>query len=501
MALIVNTNVESLSAQRNLATSGAQYTKALQRLSSGLRLNSAADDAANVAISTRLNSQVRGLNQAIRNANDGSALLGTAEGALSEVTNIITRIKELAVQSANSTNTSSDRTSLNSEVQALISEVTRIATQTRFGSNQLLDGSFSGQFQIGVSTGETVSASIANFRATSLSGTLASQSITLSNDANANGTTSTTGFTGLSSTGLLVSGTKGTSYTRATVAGDDTASAIGNATSAIAAAKVINEATPNTGVTATVTQSQQTFTGSFGNAFTLDNTTTNKILKINGQFVTGAIATGSTGRDALVSLINSQVSGVVAAAVGSTQFTLTATDGRNVSVLAGGATTASTAGAELFSTTAATILTSETVVARGGLTLQSSAAFTTTSGAGTGQIGGAGAAAAGTTTLSALDISTVSGSNTALYVADGILDTISAARGSLGAIQNRLSSTVANLNVVIEKVSDAKSRMTDADFAAETANLTKAQILQQTGLAILAQANSHPQEVLALLRQ
>lgn len=500
MALVVNTNLESLTAQRNLNTSGVQYQKALQRLSTGLRINSAADDAAGLAISTRLNSQVRGLNQAIRNANDGSALLGTAEGALGEVTNIITRIKELAVQSANATNSTSDRSSLNNEVQSLVSEVTRIANQTRFGTANLLDGSFNGQFQVGVNTGETVSASIANFRASSLSSTLASESLTLSADASVIGATTTTGFTGLSATGLLIAGTKGTSYTRATVAGDDTASAVGNINSAIAAAKVINEATPNTGVAATVSQAQQTFTGNFANAFTLDSSTAVKTLKINGQNVTGAIGTSSTGRDALVSLINSQVSGVVAAAVGVTSFTLTAADGRNISVQAAGATTASTAGAELFNTTTGTILTSETVVARGGITLQSSAAFTTTSGAGSGQIGGSGAATVATTALSSLDISTVSGSNTALYVADGILDTISTARGNLGAIQNRLASTVSNLSVITEKASDARSRITDADFAAETANLTKAQILQQAGLSILAQANSHPQEVLKLLQ-
>jgi flagellin len=500
MALTVNTNIDSLAAQRNLSASGAQYSKALQRLSSGLRINSAADDAAGLAISTRLNSQVRGLNQAIRNANDGAALLGTAEGALGEVTNIVTRIKELAVQSANATNSATDRTSLNNEVQALISEVTRIASQTRFGNTNLLDGSFSGNFQVGVNTGESVAASISNFRAAALSGDVAAQTIVLANDANANGVTSTTGFTGLSATGLLIAGVRGTSYTRAAVAGDDTVSAVGAATSAIATAKVINEATPNTGVTATVTQAQQTFTGTFGTAFTLDTTTANKILQINGQYVTGAIGTSSTGRDALVGFINSQVSGVVAAAVGVTSFTLTATDGRNISVLAGGATTTGTAGFDLFTTTAATILTSETVVARGGLSLQSSGDFVTTSGAGTGQIGGAGAATAGATALSALDISSITGANTALFVADGILDTLSTARGTLGALQNRLSSTVANLNVVSEKVSDAKSRITDADFAAETANLTKAQILQQAGLSILAQANSAPQQVLKLLQ-
>src|SRR3990167_5786476 len=165
MALVVNTN-------------GLEFNRSLQRLSSGLRVNSAGDDAAGLAISTRLGSQVRGLNQAIRNANDGSALLQTAEGALNEITNIATRIKELSVQSANGTNSTTDRASLNSEGQSLISEVTQIATQTKFGSTALLDGSFSGTFQVGVEIGQTVSQSISNFKASALAGNVASQALT-----------------------------------------------------------------------------------------------------------------------------------------------------------------------------------------------------------------------------------------------------------------------------------------------------------------------------------
>src|SRR5512134_518102 len=144
MGLVVNTNIAAMNAQRNLDASGVQLGRALQRLSSGSRINSAADDAAGLAIATRLGAQVRGVNQAIRNANDGMAMLQTAEGALGEITSIVTRIKELAVQSANSSNSANDRTSLNAEVAALISEVTRIASQTKFGSTALLDGTFSG---------------------------------------------------------------------------------------------------------------------------------------------------------------------------------------------------------------------------------------------------------------------------------------------------------------------------------------------------------------------
>lgn len=497
MALVVNTNIAALNAQRNLTTTGLQLGRALQRLSSGLRINSAQDDAGGLAIATRLGSQARGLNQAIRNANDGSALLGTAEGALAEVSNIVTRIKELAVQAANATNSSSDRTSLNTEVQALISEVTRIAKETKFGSINLLDGSFSSQFQVGVETGQTVSSTISSFRASALSGTMASQDLTFVADTTTGYTSNATAFTGLTSTGLLISGTKGQAYTRATASSDDTASNTGNSTSAIAAAKVVNEATPDTGVSATVTQAQATVAGIFTTAVTLDTST--QQLKINGYAVTGTVNTGTTGINNLVSMINSQVSGVVAASAGATSFTLTATDGRNVSVQVLGTSTTGSASLDIFNQNSVGFLSSERVIARGGVTLQSSAAFTTTP-ANAAQIGGEGTASASSTALSSISVTSVANANTAMFVADGILDTISSSRGTLGAIQNRLASTIANLTVVAEKVSDARSRIQDADFAAETAMLTKSQILQQAGVAMLAQANTTPQAVLALLR-
>ncbi len=495
--LSVNTNLASLNAQINLNTSGTDYSRALQRLSSGLRINSAADDAAGLAISTRLSSQVRGLNQAIRNANDGQALLGTAEGALNEITNIVTRVKELAVQSANSTNSSTDRSSLNSEVTALVSEVTRIATQTKFGNTSLLDGTFSGQFQVGTSSGQTVAASLGNFRATALSTNYASQSVSLSSDVIAQFTSSATTFTGLTSTGLFLSGTSGSSYTRATVAGDDTVSNTGNAASAIAVAKVVNEATPSTGVTAVVTQASTTVAGLFTSAVNIDGTT--QTLKINGTSVVVSIGTATTGINQLVSAINAQVSGVVAASANATGFTLTAADGRNISVQILGTSTTGSVSLDIFNETAAGFMSTEHVVARGGVTLQSSATFTSTPAVAT-QVTGSGTATAVSTALSSVDISTASGANQALYVADGILDSISTSRGGIGAIENRLTSTVSNLSVVSEKVSDAKSRITDADFAAETANLTKAQILQQAGVSILSQANSAPQLILKLLQ-
>ena len=506
MGLVVNTNIAALNAQRNLDMSGVQLGRSLQRLSSGLRVNSAADDAAGLAIATRLGSQVRGVNQAMRNANDGMAMLQTAEGALSEITNIMTRVKELAVQSANGSNSSSDRTSLNDEVTALISEVTRIATQTKFGSTALLDGSFSGTFQVGVETGQTVTQTVSNFKASSLSGSIATQSLTLAAQVDNVGAAAGA-YLGIDgSTDLQLSTTKGSAFIRQTVAADDTASYVLGSSSAIATAKAINEATSTTGVTATVTAATVTTTdvaGAFANAINLDSSDANHTVKINGQTLTVNLNGGSISarRQQFVDAVNAQISGVVASTSGTQAVTLTAADGRNISVQAAG-TGANTAGGEIFGFT--TAVATEKVVARGGVSLQSAYAITsvdgTNAGAASTQLVGEGTTSTSATTLLSLSVSTVSGANTTMFVADAILDTISSERGKLGAVQNRLGSTIANLGVVAEKVSDAKSRILDADFAAETAAMTKAQILQQAGISILSQANANPQQVLALLR-
>jgi len=497
MALVVNTNIQALNAQRNLEGSGRLLAKSLERLSSGLRVNNASDDAAGLAIATRLGAQVRGLNQAIRNANDGVAILQTAEGALQEITSIVTRIKELAVQSANGSNSSTDRASLDAEVQSLIAEVTRIATQTKFGSTAILDGSFSAAFQVGVEAGQTVSATVGNFRASALTGTVATQDLTFVADVTAAGAADANAFDGVTGAELLLTGPKGVAYARATVAADDTVSAVGKASSAVALAKSINEQTPLTGITASATAASITYTA--GTLANINIDGTSNVLVINGQAVVVNLNAGSAGgnRDLLVAAINSQVSGVTAAASGADDFTLTAADGRNISVRATG-TGAGTVGGEVFGFT--TAVSTESVVARGGLRLQAGGNITT-SFTDAAEVAGEGSTTASSVALSAVTVASVSGANTALFVLDGILDRISSARGDLGALQNRLQSTIANLSVVAEKVSDARSRILDADFAAETAALTKAQILQQAGIAVLAQANAAPQAALQLLRQ
>jgi flagellin len=497
MALVVNTNVSALNAQRNLETSSINLNRALQRLSSGLRVNNAADDAAGLAISTRLGAQIRGLNQAIRNANDGVSILQTAEGALSEITNIVTRVKELSVQSANGTNSSSDRNSLNSELQSLISEVTRIATQTKFGATAILDGSFSAAFQVGTEAGQTVSATVANYKASALAGSVASQTLGFQAAVDAVGAADANTYNGVdTSTDLQVSGPKGVSFARVSTAADDTASHIEGAASGIAVAKVVNEISSTTGVVATVQATSYTTGSTFANTVNIDGTT--NTLAINGQNVIVNLNGGSAAlrRQQFIDAVNSQVSGVTASAAAGVTVTLTAADGRNISVAASGVG-ASTVGGESFGFT--TAVATETVVARGSVKLQAAGTITTTS-ADAAELTGEGTTAATSTTLITLNISTVSGASTALLVADALLDTISAGRGDLGALQNRLSSTVANLGVVSDKVSEARSRILDADFAAETAALTKGQILQQAGIAILSQANSQPQAVLKLLQ-
>jgi flagellin len=506
MALVVNTNITALNAQRNLETTNIMMSRALQRLSSGLRVNSAADDAAGLAIATRLGSQVRGINQAIRNANDGVAMLQTAEGAMSEITNIVTRIKELSVQSANGSNSASDRTSINDEVTALVAEVTRIATQTKFGSLLLLDGSFSGVFQVGIETGQTVNQTIANFRATSLTGNVASQTLTPTADVTNVGAAAQT-WNGIdTATDFQVGGPKGSTFVRTTVAADDTASFVQGARSGIALAKVINEKTVDTGVTATAQATVFTSTDTatqFLNAINISGAAGNSV-KINGQTLTVNIngATSAIRRQQFIDAVNTQISGVVAAASSSVTnnngITLTAADGRNISVTANGVA-GNTAGRELFGFT--TTVDTETVVARATVQLQAGGTIITTdNNAATAEITGEATTIATATALSTLSLTTVATANTAMFVADAILDTISSERGKLGAAQNRLASTIANLGVVAEKVTDARSRIIDADFAMETATLTKAQILQQAGISILAQANANPQAVLKLLQ-
>ena len=479
MAQTINTNVASLNAQRNLNRSQGLLNQSLERLSTGLRINSAKDDAAGLAISERFTTQIRGLNQAVRNASDGISLSQTAESALGELTNNLQRIRELAVQAANATNSASDRAALNAEVQQRVAEVERIASQTSFNGRKVLDGTFgSAQFQVGANVGETISVNLTTGMRSSQIGQIAS-AVGTAVTANA-----------LTDNGLTIAvGTGAAVNVGASAAGSLNGQ---GADSAYAKVQAINNAGVS-GLTATASNSHT-------NAFSTINSataTSTYALTINGVAIySGAdnIAAGAsiTASDvaAQVNLFSSQTG--VSASVSGTDLTFTSVDGRNTDI-----TETLTQGTGATLTGTGIDAASEGVV-RGTITLSASDNITMT-----GQfadIGQAATIAKDTGTLDGVDVLSVTNSETTINRIDSALTVVSDLRSSFGAIQNRFESTIANLQAVSENLSASRSRIQDADFAAETAALTKAQILQQAGVAVLSQANAQPQLALSLLQ-
>lgn len=473
MPQIINTNVSSLTAQRNLDTSQTQLAVSLQRLSSGLRINSARDDAAGLAIADRFTAQIRGLTQAARNANDGISLAQTAEGALAEVTNNLQRLRELSVQSANATNSATDRAALQAEATQLIAEIDRVASTTKFNGVALLNGTFTNQqFQVGADANQTISISAINSARTSALG--ASYSATTTGGA--------VNTTAISSGNVVINGV---AIVDSVSDGVSTASA--NA-SAKAKATAIN-ATSGTGVTATANATSVSGTSMVTAALT-GTITINGVTTASTAVGGGTLAADRTAVTAAINAI-SAATGVIATDTGAdaTGVTLAAADGRNI-VHSFSTLTAAATGVGAAATTQGTLT----------LTTSGNTGITTT---GTAAIIGSPANATATATgtaLSVISIASVSGANTAIASIDAALATVSSTRADLGAYQNRFASTVANLTTTSENLSASRSRIQDADFAAETAALTRGQILQQAGVAILAQANSLPQNVLALLR-
>jgi flagellin len=482
MALTVNTNIASLTAQRNLTGSQDALSMSLQRLSSGLRINSAKDDAAGLAISERFTAQIRGLNQGVRNANDGISLAQTAEGALKEVSSNLQRIRELAVQSANATNSASDRTALQAEVAQLVAEIDRVAQNTKFNGIALLDGSFTSKaFQVGAEANETVSITSINSARTSAIG--GSFSATSTSDQGVGTTAIAASTVYLNGVALTASVSDGVSTTNADASAKAKASAI--------------NATAGTGVTATAST---TVSGSAGTAAALTGTIT-----INGQttasFTTGGV-TLSDDIDLAVSAINaiSGATGVTAVKNGTTALDLTAADGRNIVHSFSTITAASVGMAAATTTTGKLTLTS---TSSNGIVIAASStgAADGTESAKLGYSSAENTAATGSgVAISNATVATVTGANETITAVDNALSTISSIRSDLGSYQSRFESVVANLQTTAENLSASRSRIVDADFAAETANLTKAQILQQSGIAMLAQANAIPQNVLALLQ-
>lgn len=475
MGLFINTNVASLNAQRNLSKSTSVLARSFQRLSSGLRINSAKDDAAGLAISTRFTSQIRGLNQAIRNTNDGISLAQTAEGALQETTNILHRIRELAIQSANDSNSERDRESLDLEVQQLIDELNRIGDTTTFNGQKILDGSFiQSFFHVGANARETIGVNVRDARATALGRTaLATTAVVTSN--------------ALTAGDLLFNGVS----IRSTTAFDDTLSSTLNAASAVAKATAINDATKFTGVKAraleTVVSGNDDIT-----AGTLDST---DYIQINGETITGFDVVIDDGNNELVNQINAAASrtGVIASLDNDSNLILTAVDGRNIEVFTSTAAAANITGlnngaATTNVTFAALEINSDTQVFM--------------SGANEAYIGAIDNQIVGVTnanSVATVDVLSRISANRTIDVIDRAIEQISVDRAGLGAVQNRMENTIANLSIISENLSASRSRIQDSDFAEETAQLTRNQILQQAGTSVLAAANQAPQQALTLL--
>jgi flagellin len=387
MPQVINTNVMSLNAQRNLSTSGGALATALQRLSSGLRINSAKDDAAGLAIAERFTTQIRGLNQAARNANDGISLAQTGEGALAEITNNLQRIRELAVQAANSTNSASDREALNQEVEQRLAEIERVASQTSFNGQKILDGSFgTAAFQVGANAGETISIGLNTSMKQDAIGQVAVTTGTV-DVTDPDNDPDTDDF--VSADNVL------------TIADGDLSIAVGDADA----------------------------------------------VELTGDY--------ESVQD-LVDAINSKVAGASAWIDADNHVVIASSEDLDVTL------------------------------ANDAATLLAGIADTTV--------------AADTDFLTAVSVETAGDANETIVRVDAALTSVSSLRSTLGAIQNRFESTITNLTTAAENLTASRSRIQDADFAQETAALTRAQILQQAGTAILAQANAVPQNVLSLLR-
>jgi len=578
---ILNTNISAIAAQNSLRTTSLNSTSAMERLSSGIRINSAKDDAAGLAISTRMTANIRGLTAAIRNANDGISLTQTAEGSLSSIGDNLQRIRELAVQSANTGNNDSDRAALNTEARQLISEIDRIANNSQFNGIRLLDGSFQNQsLQVGAGndSNDRIAISIGSAKVSALGiGSNSSYSKVLGVGANVPTGSLSLGDLSINNSQIGASASDGISYRNADG-------------SALAKAAAINAASGLTSVTATV--GQTTVLGS-GASVPTTSVDAGEVF-VNGVDI-GAIgtATGVVDRGTQVAAaINAKSSqtGVTALAdKASGAVTLTAADGRNITVSStanGGARTglsSTTSSALAVATTAATTIAAGSLVINGvsvgavtglgtgtgtaqaatmatainlltassgviaeevngflklsvrsgeargieitgasatsialfGLTARNS---TTTAAIQLSTQGDKGIVLGGSTGMTltgqnqvgyspsvlmstgGVDLSTANGSQAALTVLDKAINTITDSRASMGAYQNRLTASVANLEITSMNLQASRSRILDTDYAKETTNLAKSQIIQQAATAMLAQANQSSQSVLSLLK-
>ena len=483
MSTSINTNISAMAAQSSLRKTALTQDTAMERLSTGIRINNAKDDAAGLAISTRMTANIRGISAAIRNANDGISLTQTAEGSLAAIGDNLQRIRELAVQSANSGNNSSDRSALNAEATQLIAEIDRVANNSAFNGIKLLDGSFQNQsLQVGAGndTNDRITISIGSAKANSLGvGGGSSYSTTITGTAITAGTALTDGS--LSINGFNV----GASVS------DGVSSGANSAGSALAKANAINAVTGQTGVTAVVqaTQSAALSADAAGGAFEI---------VVNGVTLTGTAAANATvGASQIAAAFNavSSQTGVTATLSSDTpgNYSLKAADGRNI-VLSLGAGDSGKTGITAGTTYGSIKLQSS---GAGGITLGGASATAAILGKVASATAATSTAGAG---VSSVDLTTAAGSQSALNVLDKAINTITDSRAAMGAYQNRLTASIANLETTSINLQASRSRILDTDYAKETTNLAKSQIITQAATAMLAQANQSAQSVLALLK-
>ena len=493
---VINTNISSMQAQSSVRTSGLNLSTAMERLSSGVRINSAKDDAAGLAISTRMTASIRGISAAIRNANDGISLTQTAEGSLGQISDNLQRIRELAVQSANTGNNNSDRAALNNEATQLIAEIDRVASNTTYNGINLLDGTFQAQnLQVGAGNGtnDRIAISIGNAKSSAHGG--------------GSGSSYSNVKIGTVLTAALANGALSVNSASVGASSSDGVSFFEPAASGIAIAAAINAVAGTSGVTATVGSTTLAGTTVTGHATAI---AAGGVL-INGVDIGAIDVAGSAiERGAqMAAAVNAKSSQTGVTATFSTttatagQVALTAADGRNITLTLAAAVTGVITG--LGQAGGAGITTSTT---RSAVTLSSSSSngitigdtgggADTASGLSVGYNAAAATAGAG---VSSLSLTTAAGSQSALTTLDTAINTITDSRAAMGAYQNRLTASIANLETTSMNLSASRSRILDTDYAKETTNLAKSQIIQQAATAMLAQANQSGQSVLALLK-
>jgi flagellin len=499
---MINTNIASLNAQRNLNTSQSALATSLQRLSSGLRINSAKDDAAGLAISERFTAQIRGLDQARRNANDGISLAQTAESSLESAGSALQRIRELAVQSSNASNSAADRAIIQQEVASLTSELNRLALSSEFNGQKLLDGNFgSAMFQVGANANQTIQVTSANFQTTNYGNMRMGARAATATIADGDLTIGTSATTLASSAALTTSRVAGDTITINGAAGSASVTYSAAATAKTVAA-LINDKTNTTGVSATA-MTDVGMTGlvaatSYSMTIASDNTTAVTIsfsvgATLNKDGLAAAISAfnDNTAKTGVTARANDAGTGIMLTNAAGNDITLTNAASGSASVSLG---TDSAGGG-----TATAIATGAVGKATGQLTLDSDKSFGVTAG-NTTDFFLAVTGAAQIQKVSDMDVATFGAAQRTLSIVDSALAIVNGQRAKYGAVQTRFETTINNLQATAENLSASRSRIRDTDFAQETAQLTRAQILQQAGTAMLAQANQIPNTVLTLLR-